>query len=215
MAVTILIQAIELAPGSQIAIQNLSWGDFEQMLTDLGENPHTRIAYYRGTLEIMSPLALHERPHRIIAYIITTILEIQGRNWEDFGSTTFKRSDIAGVEPDTCFYIQNANQVKGCTQIDLGIYPPPDLAIESDVTSKTTLDAYTALSVPEVWVYSNHQLKIYILQNNSYVESAFSPTFPDLPLRELIPKLVQKAIDDGTSQTSFLVFDAITKFSPK
>ncbi|WP_414551879.1 Uma2 family endonuclease [Anabaena sp. CCY 0017] len=200
MTVTIPIQAIELAPGSHIAIHNLSWDDFEGLLADLGEKRHTRIAYYRGTLEIMSPLALHERPHRIIAYIITTILEIQGRNWEDFGSTTFKRPDIAGIEPDTCFYIQNAHQVKGCTQMDLSIYPPPDLSIESDVTSKTTLDAYTALGVPEVWIYSNSGLKIYILQTDRYLESSVSPTFPNLPITEIIPHLVQKAIDEGTSQ---------------
>jgi len=111
MTVTIPIQAIEITPGSQIAIHNLSWRDFEQLLTDLGEKRHTRIAYYRGTLEIISLLALHERPHRIIAYIITAILEIQGRNWEDFGSTTFKRPDIAGIEPDTCFYIKNVDRV--------------------------------------------------------------------------------------------------------
>jgi Uma2 family endonuclease len=200
MTVTIPIQAIELAPGSQIAIHNLSWQDFERLLEDLGEKRKTRVAYYRGTLEIMSPLALHERPHRIIAYIITTILEIQGRNWEDFGSTTFKRPDIAGVEPDTCFYIQNANQVKGCTQMDLTLYPPPDLAVESDVTSKTTLNAYTSLGVPEVWIYSNYQLTIYILQANGYVDSPLSPTFSNLPITELVPRLVQKAIDDGTSQ---------------
>ncbi|HLO84428.1 MAG TPA: Uma2 family endonuclease [Nostocaceae cyanobacterium] len=200
MTVSIPIQAIKLSPGSQITIHDLSWQDFEKLLLDLGEKRKTRIAYYRGTLEIMSPLAIHERPHRIIAYIIITILEAQGRNWEDFGSTTFKRPDIAGVEPDTCFYIQNANQVKGCTQMDLNIYPPPDLAIESDVTSKTTLDAYIALGVPEVWIYSNNQLNIYILQTSSYIESAFSPTFPNLPIRELIPRMVQKAIEDGTSQ---------------
>lgn len=200
MSVTIPLHAIELAPGSQIAIHNLSWQDFERLLEDLGEKRNTRIAYYRGTLEIMSPLALHQRPHRIIAYIITTILEEQGRNWEDFGSTTFKRPDIAGVEPDTCFYIQNASQVKGCTQMDLTVYPPCDLAVESDVTSKTTLNAYISLRVPEVWIYSNHQLTVYILQADGYVESLLSPTFPNLPVTELIPRLVQKAIDDGTSQ---------------
>jgi Uma2 family endonuclease len=200
MTVTIPIQSIKLSPGSQISINNLSWQDFERLLLDLGEKRNTRIAYYRGTLEIMSPLVLHERPHRIIAYIIITILEAQGRNWEDFGSTTFKLPDIAGVEPDTCFYIQNADQVKGCTQMDLSIYPPPDLAIESDVTSKTTLNAYTALGVPEVWIYSNYQLNIYVLQASSYVESTVSLCFPDLPIKELIPRLVQTAIDNGTSQ---------------
>jgi len=200
MTVAIPIQAIELTPGSQIVIHNFSWQDFELLLEDLGEKRNTRIAYYQGTLEIMSPLALHERPHRIIAYIITTILEIQGRIWEDFGSTTLKRPETAGVEPDTCFYIQNASQIKGCTQMDLSIYPPPDLAIESDVTSKTTLNAYTSLGVPEVWIYSNHKLTIYILQADGYVESLLSPTFPDLPITELIPRLVQLAINDGTSQ---------------
>jgi len=200
MTVTIPIQAIELTPGSQIVIHNLSWADFERLLTDLGEKRHTRMAYYRGTLEIMSPLALHERPHRIIAYIITTILENQARDWEDFGSTTLKRPDIAGVEPDTCFYIQNASLVKGCTQMDLNIYPPPDLAIESDVTSKTTLNAYLALGVPEIWIYSKDQLNIYILQGSNYLESALSPMFPHLPITELIPPLIQKAIDHGTSQ---------------
>ena len=200
MGVTVPIQTIKLTPGSQITISNLSWQDFEQILIDLGEKRNSRITYYRGTLEIMSPLALHERPHRIIADILKTILDIQGRNWEDFGSTTLKRPEIAGIEPDTCFYIQNADLMQGCTNLDLKQYPPPDLAIEADVTSKTTLDAYEAMGVPEVWIYRNQQLKIYLLSDKGYTETSISPTFPDLPIIELIPQLVQKAIDQGTSK---------------
>jgi Uma2 family endonuclease len=200
MSVTVPVQTIKLTPGSQITISNLSWQDFEQILIDLGEKRHSRITYYLGTLEIMSPLALHERPHRIIAYILTTILDIQGRNWEDFGSTTLKRPEIAGIEPDTCFYIQNADLMQGCTNLDLKQYPPPDLAIEADVTSRTTLDAYEAMGVPEVWIYRNQQLKIYLLTLQGYTEISISPTFPDLPIIELIPELVQKAINEGTSK---------------
>lgn len=200
MTITIPLDAIELTPGSMISIHNLSWQDFEQILVELGEQRNTRITYYQGTLEIMSPLALHERPHRIIAYIVTTILDFQERDWDDFGSTTLKRPQIAGVEPDTCFYIQNASHVRGCTEMDLDVYPPPDLAIESDVTSKTTLDAYKALRVPEVWIYRNRQLRIYRLQNEDYVESLVSLIFPDLPMTEMIPQLVQKAIDEGSSR---------------
>lgn len=199
MSVTVPIQAIELTPGSQITISNLSWQDFEQILTDLGEKRSSHVTYYRGTLEIMSPLALHERPHRIIADIVKAILDIQGRDWEDFGSTTLKRPEIAGIEPDTCFYIQNADQVQGCTNF-LSKYPPPDLAIESDVTSKTTLDAYEAMGVPEVWVYRNKQLKIYLLSDEGYMETTISPIFPNLSLVELIPQMVQKAIEQGTSK---------------
>ncbi|HEY9705975.1 MAG TPA: Uma2 family endonuclease [Allocoleopsis sp.] len=200
MSVTIPIQTIKLTPGSHITISDLSWQDFERILADLGEKRNTRLNYYQGTLEIMSPLALHERTHRIIAYIIKTILEIQGRNWEDFGSTTLKHPEIAGIEPHTCFYIQNAELVQGCTNLNLAKYPPPDLAIESDVTSKTTLNAYETLRVPEVWIYRNHQLKIYLLSDQGYTETAISPTFPTIPLMILIPQLVQKAINQGTSK---------------
>ena len=200
MSITVPVQTIKLTPGSQITIPNLSWQDFEQILIDLGEKRNSRITYYRGTLEIMSPLALHERPHRIIADILKTILDIQGRNWEDFGSTTLKRPEIAGIEPDTCFYIQNADLMQGCTNLDLKEYPPPDLAIEADVTSRTTLDAYEAMGVPEVWIYRNKQLKIYLLSTQGYTETSISPTFPDLPLTELIPQLVEKAINEGTSK---------------
>ncbi|HEY9850199.1 MAG TPA: Uma2 family endonuclease [Leptolyngbyaceae cyanobacterium] len=212
MSVTVPIQKIELTPGSHITISNLSWQDFEQILIDLGEKRSSRVAYYRGTLEIMSPLALHERPHRIIAYILTTILDIQGRNWEDFGSTTLKRPEIAGIEPDTCFYIQNADQMQGCINLDLKQYPPPDLAIEADVTSRTTLDAYEAMGVPEVWIYRNRQLKIYLLSTSGYAETSISPAFPDLPIIELIPQLVEKAIAQGTSQ---MLRDLRTEFRQK
>ena len=73
----------------------------EEILAELGESPRSRATYYRGKLEIISHLALHERPHRIIADIVKTILDRQGRDWEDFGSTTLKRPPVAGVEPDT------------------------------------------------------------------------------------------------------------------
>lgn len=199
MTLTIPIGAIELAPGSMVSIHNLSWADFETFLAQRDEQHRTRIAYYNGTLQITASIALHERPHRIIADILKTILDLQNRNWEDFGSTTLKRSQIAGVEPDTCFYIQNADRVRGCINLNLDDYPPPDLAIEADVTSTTTISAYKAMRVPEVWIYRNAQLKIYVLEDD-YAETTVSPTFPTLPIPDLIPQLVQSAIEQGTSQ---------------
>jgi Uma2 family endonuclease len=200
MTITVPIKAIELAPGSRVSIHDLSWQDFESLLFELGEQRNTRVAYYQSTLEIMSPLAIYERPHRIIAHILTTILDVQGRNWEDFGATTLKRPQVAGVEPDTCFYIQNADRVRGCTDLDLDEYPPPDLAIEADVTSVTAVSAYQVMRVPEIWVYRNQQLKIYLLEHGSYREVVVSPTFPGFSLTDWIPQLVQQAIDQGTSR---------------
>ncbi|MGG6264664.1 Uma2 family endonuclease [Leptolyngbya sp. AN03gr2] len=200
MTLTIPINAIELAPGSMMSIYNLSWQDFETLLTDLGESRNTRIAYYQGTLEIASSPTIYERSHRIITHILTTLLELRGRDWENFGSTTLKRPEVAGIEPDTCFYIQNAALVQGCTDLNLDNYPPPDLAIEADVTSITVVSAYEAMRVPEIWVYRNHTLKISLLQGDRYVESSTSPTFPELPIITLIPQLVQTAIAQGTSR---------------
>jgi Uma2 family endonuclease len=203
MTVTIPIPNIKLTPGSQICISGVTWEDFEGILIDLGEKRTSRITYYQGNLEIMSPLAIHERPHRIIADIVKTILEIEGRDWEDFGATTLKHPQVAGIEPDTCFYIENAERVRNCTNLILADYPPPDLAIECDVTSKTTLDVYLVLGVPEVWIYRDRQLNIYVIDDNSvagYRSTVNSPTFPNLSITEILPQLVQKAIESGTSQ---------------
>ena len=216
MTLSVPIKTIKLAPGSLISIDHISWSDFENVLEELGEKRQVRLTYYQGKLEIMSPLAIHERPHRIIADIVKKILEHQERDWEDFGSTTFKRRELAGVEPDTCLYIDNAAQVRGCVNtaigyadlpsaslavnMDLDIYPPPDLAIESDVTSKTTLDVYAVIGVPEVWIYSRESLTIYLYRNSAYQESSTSNIFPNLNIIEMIPNLIKKAIADGTSK---------------
>jgi Uma2 family endonuclease len=148
----------------------------------------------------MSPLPAHERPNRIIAYIVTAILDAQNRDWEDFGSTTFKKAKEVGLEPDTCFYIKNATQGRPNLRIDMNIDPPPDLAIESDVTSKTTLEAYAILGVTEVWIYENNKLQIFVLQNKVYLKTINSLIFPTFNLVETIPKLVKQAFEKGTSQ---------------
>jgi Uma2 family endonuclease len=140
----------------------------------------------------MSPLARHERPHRIIADIVKVLLDKQNRDWEDFGATILKRPSIAGVEPDTC--IQNVPSVQGCIDLNLDNYPPPDLAIESDVTSLTAVSAYQAMAVPEIWVYRQSTLKIHLLTDSGYIETNQSQIFPDLAISTLIPQLVQQAI---------------------
>ena len=185
-----------------MTVRDVTWEQFEAILEEReAAGVRTRIAYIQGTLEIMSPLPIHERPHRIIGYIVTTLLDAQGRDWEDFGSTTFKKkAKAAGLEPDTCFYIQNAEKVRDRKRIDMSVDPPPDLAIEADVTSLTYLDIYEALEVPEVWIYTEEKFTINILTDGKYVESSTSPTFPDLPILELIPQLVDRAFAEGSSK---------------
>ncbi|NJL67288.1 MAG: Uma2 family endonuclease [Microcoleus sp. SM1_3_4] len=200
--VTIPIKNIQLDPGSLMTVRDVTWEQFEAILEEReAAGIRTRVAYFKGTLEIMSPLPIHERPHRIIGHIVTTLLDLQGRDWEDFGSTTFrKKAKQAGLEPDTCFYIKNAGKMRDRKRVDMSVDPPPDLAIEADVTSLTSLDIYKALEVPEVWIYTEEKFTINVLTDGKYVESSTSPNFPNLPILELIPQSVDRAFTEGSSK---------------
>ncbi|WP_333312715.1 MULTISPECIES: Uma2 family endonuclease [unclassified Microcoleus] len=52
--------------------------------------------------------------------------------------------------------------------MDLNEDPPPDLAIEIDITRSSIhrLELYASLGVPEVWRYDGKRLTIYQLEGN-------------------------------------------------
>jgi Uma2 family endonuclease len=193
------VSQITLSPGSVVTIPNISWLEFESILQELGEKRRTRIAYSNSTLEIMVPLLDREIPKDLISDIVKKLLKSAGRRYEPFGSTTFKREGAAGVEPDACFYILNYQRMINRRRL-LPDDPPPDLAIETDVTSKTKIDAYKIIGVPEVWVYDSGRLRIYLLQDGEYVESDISPNFPGIAIAQLIPATVERALQVGSCQ---------------
>jgi Uma2 family endonuclease len=196
------ISQIELQPGSHIRVRDVGWQEFEEILIERGEHSHTRFAYYQGILEVMSPLPEHERSVVIISDLIKLILRIQKRPWESLRSTTLKKQGMAaGIEPDECFYIENYQAVIGKDRLNLNIDPPPDLAIEMDLTSLTEINAYVALAVPEVWIYYQDKLTIYQLKNNQYIESQSSFYFPNLPILTIIPQAINRSKTIGMSQT--------------
>ena len=201
--VLIPLQDIEFVPGVPFVLHNVSWEQYEAITAELADTRHLRIVYYQGTLELMSPLPLHERPHRMIAHIVVALLDAEQREWEDFGCTTFReKAKMAGIEPDTCLYVdERAVQVRQClSAMHLKHTPPPDLSIESDVTSTTTLDAYLALGMPEVWIYSQQNLKLYVLEQGQYVESETSRVFPNRPIRAEILHWLKRALTEGSSR---------------
>lgn len=197
--VTKPISRMKLEPGSMVTIPEVSWQEFEAILQEMGEKRSSRISYSNHTLEIMVPLPEHEKPKEIISDLVKLLLKRSRRRYESFGSTTFKQEGTAGVEPDACFYIANYRQMIGRRRLEPND-PPPDLAIESDVTSKTTLGAYLAIAVPELWVYDGRRLRIYVLQNGEYLEAQTSPTLPDFDVIQRISQVVDRAWQVGSSQ---------------
>ena len=189
-------------PGQRIQLQDVDWNEFEAILDELGEKRSSRIAYSDGILEIRMPLPEHEVDSELISDIVKILLEELDINNECFGSTTFKRQDmLKGIEPDQCFYIKNAAVMIGKRRLDLTTDPPPDLAIEVDVTSKTGLDAYRGLEVSELWRFENGKLRISVLENGEYQDSSSSLHFPDLAIVDLISQFVDRAQSEGRSRT--------------
>ena len=183
----------------RVVLHNISWQQFENLLVDLGESRAARVAYDDGTLEIMTPLPEHEYYKETISIVIQDIAEVLDRDYESLGSTTWKREiKKAGVEPDNCFYFQNEPRIRGKLEYDLNQDPPPDLALEIDVTSKSLsrFSIYARLGVPEIWCYDSGELKIYQLQNEGYIEVETSSVFPTLRVQEL-PALIEQYRPQG------------------
>ncbi|MBD2388710.1 Uma2 family endonuclease [Cylindrospermum sp. FACHB-282] len=183
----------------RVMLYNISWQQFENLLQDLGESRAARVAYDDGTLEIMTPLPEHEDYKEVISDAVKDMAEELDLDYTSLGSTTWKQQrKMAGVEPDNCFYFQNEALVRGRLDFDLQRDPPPDLALEIDVTSKSLnrFSIYARLGVPEIWCYDSGELKIYLLQDGEYVESEKSLVFPSLKIREL-PNLIEQNRANG------------------
>ncbi len=195
------LRQLKVQPGHQLLLEDVSWQQFETILTELGEHRAARLSYSNGRLEIMVPLPEHEKAKEIIGDMVKILLEAQQVVFESLGSTTLKNDRMTqAVEPDACFYIQNSALIIGKNRLNLTVDPPPDLAIEIDLTSRTQLDNYQILGVPELWRYAGRGLKINVLQDGHYVESNSSHTFPDIPIIELVNRYVQQSLSSGRSQ---------------
>lgn len=190
---------LQPTPGHRILLHDISWQQFEALLQDLGDHRAARLAYDRGTLEIMTPLPEHEYYKEVLSEATKEIADVLERDYESYGSTTWRRQiKEAGLEPDNCFYFQNESKVRGKLSFDLDRDPPPDLSLEIDLTRKSLnrLPIYARLGIPELWCYDDGQLTIYHLRQGEYAEAENSLVFPQLPIREL-PQLIDEYRKQG------------------
>jgi Uma2 family endonuclease len=165
----------------RFVLRNVSWKTYEHLLADFAESRSPRLTYDRGTLEFMRPGPEHERLSHDLAMLVEIAAEARDLDIAGFGSTTFKREDLEqGFEPDACFYIQNAERMRGKAQVELATDPPPDLIIEIDLTrsSMNKLPIYAQIGVPEVWRHTSERLMILLLREGTYHEGAESAALP-------------------------------------
>lgn len=164
-------------------MSGVSWETYERLRRELDDaGSRIQITYDRGRMVLMSPTPRHDKWKKLIAQLIEALAAEWGLHISAYGSTTWKRQDLSrGLEADECYYIQRAEAMRGKVEIDLGTDPPPDLALEIEVThvSLNKPAVYAALGVPELWRYDGERLEVLHLQpNGSYVAARTSIAFP-------------------------------------
>lgn len=190
-----------IAPSSSadqfVVLHDISWETYESLVRDLDDQP-LRLTYDRGELEIMTLSPRHGRIGLLIARLVETFTLELHIPLVGLGNATWRRESLEkGIEADESYYLSHAQWAAGRNEIDLNIDPPPDLAIEVDI-SRSSLDKqsiYAALGVPELWRYEDDQLTIVQLDAQGHYQPV--QTSPSLP--HLSPDVIERFVRLRTS----------------
>ncbi|MBR8830482.1 MAG: hypothetical protein N5P05_000044 [Chroococcopsis gigantea SAG 12.99] len=188
-------------PGSEVILSFQSWSDYEQLLglRDEGVLPKIYFNADSGKIRLMSPLPSHGNRVDTLKSLIKILLHHYNKDFQSFDPITLTKISRAGVEPDGCFYVDNYSAILGKDKIDLTIDPPPDLALEVDITSRTNPDDYSSIAVPELWIYRPPQLLIYVLSGEQYDEKERSTLFSEIDIKNILPTYIERAWLQGSS----------------
>ena len=184
-----------------IDLRDVSWQTYETLRNnDL--NHHVRMTFDQGRLYLMSPSRLHERIAELLGRFVNAWTEEKVIPILSAGSTTMRdKIRDCGLEPDKCYYIKNEAVVRRRDVFEFGTDPPPDLAIEVDVTSMSTvrMTIYARFGVPEIWRWIDDQIEVYHLDGDTYVRTDRSSSLFDFPFEMVIELLSQRHDVDETS----------------
>lgn len=193
--------AQQLAHEQSLVLFEVSWRQYLRVLRGL-EGHRVRLTYNKGVLELMTLSYEHENESYICGRMVDVMTEELNIPVKGGRSTTFKkRKNAKGLEPDCWWWIQNEAKVRFKKVIDLLFDPPPDLAMEIDI-SHSSLDRmkiYAALGFPEIWQFGGTKLLFHVLQpNRKYQIQEESLAFPGLKSADLL------ALHDQMDETSFI-----------
>jgi Uma2 family endonuclease len=173
-----------LPEASVLVLDGIGREEFERIGEALGERPGIRITYDRGRLEILTPSPAHEKWKEFILALVRELCQERGWHLESYGGMTLASARLdRAVEPDTCFYVSNAERMIGKDVIDVEA-DPPDVVVEVDRArqSRRKFPIYAAFGVPEIWRVDirGQRIEIFERRGDDYVESGASRVFPIL-----------------------------------
>jgi Uma2 family endonuclease len=185
MATTVPANPRPPVPESRILITCVNREFYETLLCLVGDK-HVRLSYLNLDVELMTPSQDHENDAVLLSEVVKVVAEgLELDHWP-LGMTTWK-VDRAGLEADECFYLANASSVFA-RQSELGVDPPPDLAIDVEISRSfvSRLKIYAELGVPEVWRFDGRDLRFFHPEpEGSHVESEASLGLPMLTSHEV------------------------------
>jgi len=162
----------------------------------IGENRHVRVIYADGRLTFLTASRRHEWFARRLAEIVKAVASATRTRWEDAGSATYRKRDKeVGVEGEETFYLgASAELMRGSINIDLSTQPPPDLAIEVEVShpADDALLVFGRLGVSEVWRFDVEDWTFSFclrLEDGSYQISSRGIALPWLESRDILDQL--------------------------
>jgi len=201
MATVLETAAVPAVGEGRVLIRGVGWQGYQALLNMVGDQP-VRLTYDRGDVELMSPLYKHERNRSLLARMVETLTEELGIPLIAAGATTLRREDLdRGLEADESFYMGDLTRIRDTDNLDLEIDPPPDLAIEIEITRSVLnrLGIYGALGVPEIWRFDGRTLRILDRQpDGSYSEIPRSKALPWISIEEITRFLQPDAARDDT-----------------
>ena len=145
----------------------------------------------------MVPLPEHGKQLDIIVDMVKVLLRHRGLRFDSYHKTTMDLPEHSGVIPDHFFYIGEL-PVVGKRRIDWSTDAPPDLAIECDVTSFTSVNDYLPCRVRELWIVRRQKIEIYQFQDERYILVEQSQFFGGFDLNAIFSECISDAYQFGS-----------------
>jgi Uma2 family endonuclease len=185
----VVMSTVETSRPQRFVLYGEPWESYIRLLRIFDERRHLRITYDRGALEIMTLSPEHEQWKRLIGRLIVALTEELELPLAEYGSMTIKRrKKLRGLEPDECFWIQNAARMRNIKKYDIRNDPPPDLIVEVDITRSAVnrMGIYASLGVPEVWRFRKGHLEFHVLGGDgTFAVDPTSRAFPGIASSDL------------------------------
>lgn len=192
-------RAVSAEPAEQrFLIRNIDWTTY-QTISEALNGRHYYMSFDGKDLELMTISDEHAQCRGLMRDFVVVLTEETGQPRRTSGDMTMNREDLKqGIESDESFYITNAPKVQR-RKINLAVDPPPDLAIEVDLTTdlRRRLGIYAQIGVPEIWSYDGSTASIFQRQaDGKYAAAEKSRYFAFLTAAVLSDFLGQRGLVD-------------------